>query len=72
MGISLGKTNYVLSELAEKGILKIKRFKSAPKKIPYTWCLNENPCSGKIRISKSEIRNKFEYQNDKMTKTKAA
>ena len=69
MGISLGKTNYVLSELAEKGILKIKRFKSAPNKIPYTWCLNENPCSGKFRISKSEIRNKFEYQNDKMTKT---
>jgi len=27
MGLSLGKTNYVLTELANKGIIKIKRFK---------------------------------------------
>ena len=34
MGISLGKTNYVLTELANKGIIKIKRFKSAPQQSP--------------------------------------
>jgi len=28
----------------------------------FNLCLNENPCSGKIRISKSEIRNKFKIQ----------
>jgi len=38
-GISLGKTNYVLTELANKDIIKIKRFKSAPSKIPYSYML---------------------------------
>jgi hypothetical protein len=37
MGISLGKVNYCVSELASKGWIKITRFKSAKKKIPYTY-----------------------------------
>ena len=39
MGISLGKVNYCLSELAKKGLIKVKRFKSAKNKIPYTYIL---------------------------------
>jgi EPS-associated MarR family transcriptional regulator len=29
MGVSLGKTNYCLTQLAQKGFINIKRFKSA-------------------------------------------
>ena len=39
MGISLGKVNYCLSELAKKGLIKVHRFKSAKNKIPYTYIL---------------------------------
>ena len=38
-GISLGKVNYCLSELAKKGLIKVIRFKSAKNKIPYTYML---------------------------------
>ena len=34
MGISLGKVNFCVSELAAKGWIKITRLKSARKKIP--------------------------------------
>jgi len=36
MGISLGKVNFCVSELADKGWIKVTRLKSARKKIPYT------------------------------------
>ena len=39
MGISLGKINYCVSELAAKGWIKITRLKSARKKIPYIYML---------------------------------
>ena len=39
MGISLGKVNYCISELAAKGLIKITRFRSAKNKIPYTYLL---------------------------------
>ena len=39
MGISLGKVNYCVSELAAKGWIKITRLKSARKKIPYIYML---------------------------------
>jgi len=66
MGISLGKTNYVLSELAEKGILKIKRFKSAPRKIPYTYMLTPEGLEEKAKITLKFLKRKLsEYEDIK-------
>ena len=66
MGISLGKTNYVLAELAEKGILKIKRFKSAPNKIPYTYMLTPHGLEEKARITLKFLKRKLsEYEEIK-------
>jgi len=39
MGISLGKVNFCVSELAAKGWIKVTRLKSARKGIPYTYML---------------------------------
>ena len=36
MGVSLGKINYCISALAEKGMIRIERFKKQPKK----WWFN--------------------------------
>ena len=63
MGISLGKTNYVLCELAEKGIIKIKRFKSAPQKIPYTYMLTPRGLEQKAKITTRFLKRKLsEYE----------
>jgi len=66
MGISLGKTNYVLTELANKGIIKIKRFKSAVNKIPYTYILTPEGLEEKAKITLSFLKRKLaEYEEIK-------
>ena len=66
MGISLGKTNYVLTELANKGIIKIKRFKSAVNKIPYTYMLTPEGLEEKAKITLSFLKIKLaEYEEIK-------
>ena len=67
MGISLGKTNYVLTELANKGIIKIKRFKSAPNKIPYSYMLTPQGLEEKAKITLSFLKRKLsEYEEIKL------
>ena len=66
MGISLGKTNYVLTELGEKGIIKIKRFKSAKNKIPYTYMLTPHGLEEKAKITLKFLKRKLlEYEEIK-------
>jgi len=66
MGISLGKTNYVLTELANKGIIKIKRFKSARNKIPYTYVLTPHGLEEKGRVTLKFLKRKLsEYEEIK-------
>ena len=66
LGISLGKTNYVLSELAEKGIIKMKRFKNAPQKIPYSYILTPRGLEQKAKITARFLKQKMtEYEEIK-------
>ena len=66
MGISLGKTNFVLSELAEKGIIKIKRFKDSPQKIPYSYMLTPLGLEQKAKITALFLKRKLmEYEEIK-------
>ena len=66
MGISLGKTNYVLSVLAEKGIIKIKRLKNAHQKIPYVYHLTPRGLEQKARITARFLKRKLsEYEEIK-------
>jgi len=66
MGISLGKTNYVLTELAHKGIIKIKGFKSARHKIPYTYMLTPEGLEEKAKITLKFLKRKLsEYEEIK-------
>ncbi len=39
MGVSLGKVNFCLTELAKKGMIKIERFQKHPKKSAYLYRL---------------------------------
>jgi len=65
-GISLGKTNCVLTELANKGIIKIKGSKSARYKIPYTYMLTPEGIEEKVEITLIFLKRKLsEYEEIK-------
>ena len=57
---------YVLSELAEKGIMKMKRFKNAPQKIPYSYILTPRGIEQKAKITTRFLKQKMtEYEEIK-------
>ena len=63
MGISLGKVNYCVSELAKRGLIDITRFKSAKDKIPYTYVLTPQGIREKARLTANFLRRKMaEYE----------
>ena len=59
MGISVGKVNYCLSELAKKGLIKVKRFKSAKNKLPYSYMLTPRGIEEKGRITVGFLKRKL-------------
>jgi len=66
MGISLGKVNYCLSELAKRGLIDVIRFKSAKNKIPYTYVLTPTGMKEKARLTLNFLRRKVtEYEEIK-------
>jgi len=66
MGISVGKVNYCLSELAKKGLIKVKRFKSAKNKLPYSYMLTPRGTEEKGRITVRFLKRKLaEYEEIK-------
>ena len=66
MGISLGKVNFCVSELAAKGWIKITRLKSARKKIPYIYMLTPKGLEEKGKLTVRFLRRKLaEYEEIK-------
>jgi EPS-associated MarR family transcriptional regulator len=66
MGISLGKVNYCLSELAKRGLIDVIRFKSAKNKIPYTYVLTPRGMKEKARLTVNFLKRKVsEYEEIK-------
>ena len=66
MGISVGKVNFCISELAKKGLIKVKRFKSAKNKVPYSYMLTPRGIEEKGRITvRFLIRKMSEYEEIK-------
>ena len=51
LGVSLGKLNYCLKALKEKGLIKIKNFKKSPKKINYIYVLTPLGITTKTRLT---------------------
>lgn len=51
LGISLGKVNFCLSELAEKGWIKVQRFKNSRNKAAYAYLLTPRGIEEKARLT---------------------
>ena len=63
MGVSLGKANYCLKALMEKGLVKLGNFRRNPDKREYAYLLTPAGLEEKTRITMSFLRRKVaEYE----------
>ncbi|MCK8602284.1 MarR family EPS-associated transcriptional regulator [Desulfoferrobacter suflitae] len=60
MGISLGKVNFCLNELARKGWIKVDRFKNSQNKMGYAYFLTPRGLEEKARLTVHFLRRKAE------------
>ena len=51
LGFSLGKLNYCLKALKEKGLIKIKNFSKDPNKLRYAYILTPKGVATKTKIT---------------------
>ena len=66
MGISLGKLNYCLTELAKRGFVKIHRFKDSSNKTKYMYLLTPRGMEEKTRVAMNFLKSKVrEYEEIK-------
>ncbi len=59
LGFSLGKLNYCLKALKEKGLIKIKNFKNNPNKIGYAYILTPKGISEKTKLTINFMKRKI-------------
>ena len=59
LGFSLGKLNYCLNALKDKGLIKIKNFKKNPKKINYIYILTAKGISEKTKLTIDFMKRKM-------------
>lgn len=64
MGISLGKTNYCLKALIDKGLIKTKNFKRSKNKMSYAYFLTPKGIDEKARVTMQFLKRKQqEYES---------
>ncbi|WP_126455652.1 MarR family EPS-associated transcriptional regulator [Sulfuriflexus mobilis] len=59
LGVSLGKTNYCLKALIEKGHIKASNFKNSHNKLAYSYLLTPEGIKEKVRITASFLKRKL-------------
>ena len=63
MGVSLGKVNYCMKKLTEKGWVKITNFRHNPNKMGYAYLLTPQGIEEKSRLTFSFLKRKIvEYE----------
>ncbi len=63
IGFSVGKINYVLNALIEKGLIKSENFMTSDNKRKYTYLLTEKGIQEKMQLTRKFIsRKRAEYE----------
>lgn len=63
IGFSVGKVNFILKALVEKGLVKYERFSTSNNKMKYKYLLTEKGVKEKILLTQKFIaRKKAEYE----------
>ena len=64
LGFSLGKLNYCLKALQNKGLVKIKNFQKNPNKINYVYVLTPKGISEKTKLTLNFMQRKMEEYDE--------
>jgi len=63
VGVSLGKINYCMKKLTEKGLIKLSNFTHNPNKMGYAYLLTPSGVEEKTRLTFSFLKRKIvEYE----------
>ena len=60
LGFSLGKLNYCLKALKDKGLIKIKNFRKNPNKLGYVYILTPKGISAKTQLTLNFMKRKMQ------------
>lgn len=64
LGISLGKTNYCVRALLDKGLIKVQNFRNSDNKLGYAYLLTPAGIAAKADLTRSFLKLKIrEYEN---------
>ncbi len=58
LGLSLGKTNYCLRALIDKGLVKVNNFRTSRNKLAYAYVLTSSGARAKVRATAEFLRRK--------------
>ena len=64
LGFSLGKLNYCLKELQNKGLVKIENFKKNPNKINYFYVLTPAGIAEKTKLTLNFMKRKMKEYDE--------
>ena len=64
LGFSLGKLNYCLKGLQQKGYIKIKNFKKNPKKLNYLYVLTPKGIAEKTKLTINFMKRKMQEYDE--------
>jgi EPS-associated MarR family transcriptional regulator len=64
LGVSLGKTNYCIKALVEKGLIKVQNFRNSQNKLAYAYLLTPLGIAEKASLTARFLRRKLaEYES---------
>ena len=64
LGLSLGKINYLLKSMIEKGFIKVDNFKNSKNKIAYMYYMTPKGIEEKVKITYRFLKRKLaEHEN---------
>ena len=64
LNLSLGKLNYCLRDLKEKGLIKMRNFEKNPNKINYVYILTPKGISEKTRLTLNFMKRKMKEYDE--------
>lgn len=64
LGFSLGKFNYCIKALQQKGYIKIKNFKKNPKKTNYLYILTPQGIAAKTKLTINFMKRKMQEYDE--------
>ena len=73
MGVSLGKVNYCMKKLTERGLVKLTNFSHSSNKLGYMYLLTPQGIEQKVKLTNSFLKIKmeeYEMLKDEISKLK--